>query len=100
MANPLYPSLIPRYVDESWFSSDQPVDEVQKITELELDAVMAPDTSYRNIEVQSHQQISTIEGVEDDDDGEMNDDDEAEVVEDDDEIDDTDYVPNDSPSNL
>ena len=86
MANPLYPSLIPRYVDESWFASDQPVDEAAKLTELEAHEMWIPDAQYRNVDAQSHshQQLDAIDVDDDEDEDEVNED---EVNEDDQEDD-------------
>lgn len=33
--NPVFPSLMPRYVDENWFRGDKQVDECAKLAELE-----------------------------------------------------------------
>lgn len=78
MAHPLYPSLIPRYIDESWFSSDQPVDEVAKLNELEANhEVWAQEAHYRTVGVHAqHIQESTEEdGNEEDDEDDINDED-------------------------
>lgn len=83
MANPLYPSLIPRYVDESWFASDQPVDEAAKLNELEANhEVWIRESQYRNVDVHTPH----IEPI--DDDG--NDEEEEDEVNEDDEEDDED----------
>jgi len=101
MANPFYPSLIPRYVDDSWFSSDQPVDEAARLNELEAHEVWVPDTPYRNVEVQSHSHINTMDGADDDEEGDnMDDEEEGEGIEDDEELDDGEFIPNESPNNL
>lgn len=101
MANPLYPSLIPRYVDESWFASDQPVDEAAKLNELEANhEVWIRESHYRNVDVHTpHIEAIDDDGNDDEDEDEMNEDDE----EDDEDIDDgddieEDFIANDSPS--
>lgn len=99
MASPLYPSLIPRYVDESWFVSDQPVDEAAKLNELEANhEVWVREAHYRNVDIHNHLPIED-DGIEDDDDEAINEDDE----EDDDDIEEADdvddeYMPNVMPS--
>lgn len=91
MAGPLYPSLIPRYVDECWLSNSPPAEELDAQEWL-------PDTPYQNVEVTAHQPID-IDDNEDDDDDEMNEDDEEDGEDiDDDELDD-DYL-NNSPTNM
>lgn len=71
MTSPLYPSLIPRYVDENWFISDQPVDEAAKLNELEANhEVMMREPLYRNYDVQDLQEPTEDEGNEDEDEDE------------------------------
>lgn len=101
MANPLYPSLIPRYVDESWFASDQPVDEAAKLNELEANhEVWIREAQYRNVDVHTHH-VEPLEGDEanePDEEDEINEDDD----EDDEDMEDGDieeeYIANDSPT--
>lgn len=78
MAFPLYPSLIPRYVDESWFASDQPVDEAAKLNELEANhEVWIREAQYRNVDVQTPRVDPMDDDAnEEDDEEEMNEDDE------------------------
>lgn len=102
MASPLYPSLIPRYVDESWFASDQPVDEAAKLNELEQNhEVWIREAQYRNVDVHPPH-IEAIGGDDDDDDeDEMNEDDEEddEDMEEGEDIEE-DYINNDSPPTI
>ena len=99
MANPLYPSLIPRYVDESWFACDQPIDEAAKLNELEANhEVWIRESQYRNVDVHTpHIEPIDDDGHDDEDEEEMNEDedDEEEDIEEADEIEDE--FPNDSP---
>lgn len=99
MASPLYPSLIPRYVDESWFASDQPVDEAAKLNELEANhEVWFRESQYRNVDVHTAH-IEPIEHEEDDEE-EMNEDDEVdddEDVEEGEELEEE-YMNNESPN--
>lgn len=80
MTSPLYPSLIPRYVDESWFASDQPVDEAAKLNELEANhEVWIREAQYRNVDVHTpHGNVETVdeEANDDEEEDEMNEDDE------------------------
>lgn len=76
----MYPSLIPRYVDESWFASDQPVDEAAKLNELEANnEVWIREAQYRNVEVHTPH-VDTLEddANDDDEEDEINEDDEDE----------------------
>lgn len=97
MASPLYPSLIPRYVDESWFASDQPVDEAAKLNELEANhEVWIRESQYRNVDVHTPH-IEAIEHEDDDEEEEeeeMNEDDDEEHEEmvDSDELEDNEYI--------
>lgn len=103
MAHPLYPSLIPRYIDESWFSSDQPVDEVAKLNELEANhEVWIQEAHYRSVGVHTqHIQDVLDEDANEEDEEEMNEeedeDEDAEVEEAEDN--DDDFI-NESPIQL
>lgn len=102
MTSPLYPSLIPRYVDESWFSSDQPVDEAAKLNELEANhEVWIREAPYRNVDVHTQHLNEPMDddGNEDEDEDEMNEDDEEDEddIEDGDDIEEE-FVTNDSPT--
>lgn len=97
MAYPVYPSLIPRYVDESWFSSDQPIDEAAKLNELEANQVW-----IRNVDVHTpHIETIDDDGNDDEDEDEMNEDDEEddEDMEDGDDIEEE-YIANESPPTI
>ena len=76
MTNPMYPSLIPRYVDESWFASDQPVDEAAKLNELEANhEVWIREAQYRNADVPTpHMDTADEDGDVDGDEDEINED--------------------------
>lgn len=100
MSFPLYPSLIPRYVDENWFASDQPVDEAAILNELEANhEVWIREAQYRNVDVHTpHIEPIDDDANDDEDEDEINDDDE----EDDDEMEEGDdiedeFVNHDSP---
>uniref|UniRef100_A0A6G1S6F1 Anaphase-promoting complex subunit 15 n=1 Tax=Aceria tosichella TaxID=561515 RepID=A0A6G1S6F1_9ACAR len=103
MTNPMYPSLIPRYVDESWFASDQPVDEAAKLNELEANhEIWIRDAQYRSVDVHTPQIVGTVDddGDDDEDGHEVDEDDEEEDddMEDNEEIEE-DFITNgDSPS--
>lgn len=100
MTNPMYPSLIPRYVDDSWFASDQPIDEAAKLNELEANQeVWIREAQFRSVDVHPpHIEPIDDDGNVDEDDDEMNedDDDDDEDLEEGDDIED-DFVPNESP---
>lgn len=95
---PLFPSLIPKYVDESWFVSDQPVDEAARLNELEANENIWSREEYRNV----NQHTAHVEPVDDDanddeDDEEINDDEEEEDdMEEGDDIEEE-FMANDSP---
>lgn len=101
MAGPLYPSLIPRYVDESWFSSDEPIDEAARLSELEANHDnQIRDTHYRSVDIGAPhiEPIDEDGNDEEDDEAEMNED----IEEDDDDLEDDgemedDFIANDSP---
>lgn len=108
MANPYYPSLIPRYVDESWFASDQLVDEAAKLTELQANHdIWIQSEQYRNVD---HVHTPHIEPIEDDgedvegDEDEIDNEDEdhgEDEVEDHDEMDDEEFPDHgESPVNM
>lgn len=101
MTNPMYPSLIPRYVDENWFASDQPVDETAKLNELEANhEIWIRDAQYRQVDVHAPHIDPVDEDGDDDEDGhELDEDDEEEEddMEDNEEIEE-DFMTNDSPS--
>lgn len=102
MANPLYPSLIPRYVDDSWFISDQPVDETAKLNELEANhEVWIRESQYRNVDVHTPHVDGPIEDDvnDDEDEDELNEDDEDddEDMEEGDDIEEEFMNSNDSP---
>lgn len=103
MTNPMYPSLIPRYVDESWFASDQPVDEAAKLNELEANhEIWIRDSQYRNVDVHTPHIVETVDddGEDDEDGHEMDEDDEDEDDDIDNEEIEDDFATNDSPSGL
>lgn len=100
MAGPLYPSLIPRYVDESWFASDQPVDDAAKLNEIEAkNEVWIREAQYRNVDVHTpHIEPIDDDGNDDEDEDEMNEDDEEddEDLEEGDDIEEE-FIATDSP---
>lgn len=102
MANPFYPSLIPRYVDESWFASDPPVDEAAKLNELEANhEVWIRESQYRNVEVPVTIEPIDDDGNDEEEEDEMNEDDEEEDedLEEGEDIDEE-FIPNDSPTHI
>lgn len=81
MGHPLYPSLIPRYIDESWFSSDQPVDEVAKLNELEANhEVWIQEAHYRSVGVHTQhiQEVVDEDVNEEDEEDDINEDEDDE----------------------
>lgn len=94
MTAPLYPSLIPRYVDESWFAGDQPVNQAAMLDKLE----QGEATGLQRLGATPRPPENEDDASEEEDDDEMNEDDE-EDDEDIDEGDDNeeDFIPNDSP---
>lgn len=98
----MYPSLIPRYVDESWFVSDQPVDEAAKLNELEANhEVWIREAQYRNVDVHTpHVDPIDDEGNDDDDDDDDIDEDNEEEDDDMEDGVDEEFIANDSPGPL
>lgn len=86
-------------MDESWFASDQPVDEAAKLNELEANHEVWI-TQYRNVDVHTpHIEPIDDDANDDEDEDEMNEDDE----EDDDDMEEGDeieeeFINNESPA--
>lgn len=90
----MFPSLIPRYVDENWYNGDEPVDEVAELLKLEANhEAEIRGAQSNNIEVHTPhiEPLDDEDGNDDDDDDELNEDDE----EDDDDMDDGDDLADD-----
>lgn len=96
---PLYPTLIPRYIDESWFVSDQPVDEAARLNELEANEnIWSREAQYRNVDVHApHVEPVDDDANDDEDDEEMNDDEEEEDDMEEGEDMEEEFMANDSP---
>lgn len=100
MVTPMFPSLMPKFVDSNWFSIDRPIDEDQLLTQMEkehqqaINEIVQRDSDYIAPGNMEYNQEEEEEEEEEDD----NNDDEDSVVGDEDDDDDEDMVMDDTGS--
>ena len=96
MVTPMFPSLMPKFVDSNWFSIDRPIDEDLLLTQMEkehqqaINEIVQRDSDF--IAPGHIEQYVEDEEEEDDD----NNDDEDSVVDDEDDDDDEEMVMDDT----